>query len=138
MNPMNMIESAPQPEVDFFEQSKSSSPNTRLEIIDNVQLYELKAWYGCKHNSRWYTAHNGTFLFILVKIDNWKAPSYNLPTKEFIIKSGETLHIPAGFAVGFKALDKQAFLECSIEKKYPENLDTYMYDKSRWYYETFM
>ncbi|MFD0976363.1 hypothetical protein [Salinimicrobium gaetbulicola] len=133
-----MVDDFSQTELDLLEVTESTNPEKRLKLIENITRYEFNAWYGSKYNNRWYTASDGAFLFMIVEIDDWNNPSFNLTVREFIVKKGETLHIPPGFAVGFKSLDNKAFLKCLIEGKYPENLDTYVYDKSRWYFETFM
>ena len=69
------------------------------------------------------------------EIDNWEKPSKNLPVEKFIVteKNPKIVHVPAGYANGFKTLvqdTKLIFFSTSTLEE--SKNDDFRYDSRYW------
>ncbi len=91
----------------------------RFYLIQNADLEVIRGWRGHKIEQRWFYVVSGEFMARLVKIDDWKSPSPNLPVDEFLLSAseGQILHVPAGYATAFQATENNA--ELLVYADYP-------------------
>lgn len=84
----------------------------RFYSIQNSSTEIVRAWQGHKFENKYFYVTSGSFLICVVKIDNWKNPSRDLPVKKFIMSANESniLMVPAGYANGIKALEEDSKL----------------------------
>ncbi len=77
----------------------------RYYIIEHTNVSVVRAWQGDKKEQKWFQVISGRFLVSLIQPDNWENPSGNIEPETFILEATENkvLHIPGGFANGFKA-----------------------------------
>ncbi len=66
----------------------------------------IRAWQAHTKEQKWFYVNSGSFLFVTARIDNFANPSENLDNKGWIISADDNtvLHVPGGFANGFKTL----------------------------------
>lgn len=73
---------------------------------------------------------------LIVRPDDWKNPSTDLEVKEFVLSdnSSGVLHIPSGYANGFRALESNSkvvvFSDFTVEQS---SNDNYRFDQNLWY-----
>jgi len=115
-----------------------------FNLSDIVRFYQIshpstdivRAWQGHKVEQKWFYCTAGSFLINTVEIDNWEKPSSELTPCSFVLKA-ETpmvLHVPAGFANGFKALEENSVLMVYSDKRLIESeQDNYRFDSSNWF-----
>lgn len=107
----------------------------RMYVIQHPSTAIVRAWQGHKIESKHFKCTQGRFLIALIKIDDWATPSEDLPPETFILdsKNTEVLHIPAGYANGFKALEENSellvFSNLSLEDA---KNDDYRFDQELW------
>jgi dTDP-4-dehydrorhamnose 3,5-epimerase-like enzyme len=55
---------------------------------------------------------SGSLKFVFVQPDNWTRPSESQPYNEYLLKeeNNEIIHVPSGYANGFKALEPNSKL----------------------------
>ncbi len=112
------------------------APVKRLYVIEHPDTIIVRAWQAHKMEQKWFYVVEGSFKIVVLKLDNWEKPSKNLPVQEFILDSGmnRILHIPGGYANGFKALEAHSklivFSDFSIEDA---GKDDFRFDRSLWY-----
>lgn len=84
----------------------------RFYIIKNADTELIRGWRAHKLEQRWFYVLSGAFSVDLVKIDNWDAPSKNLPITKEILKAseGKVMHVPVGYGTAFKALEPNSEL----------------------------
>jgi dTDP-4-dehydrorhamnose 3,5-epimerase-like enzyme len=84
----------------------------RQYVIEIPDTTIVRAWQGHKKEQKWFYVVAGSFKVLAVKPDNWLAPSADLPVEEFEITAAtpEILHIPGGYANGFKALSPASIM----------------------------
>lgn len=84
----------------------------RFYIIKNADTELVRGWRAHKLEQRWFYILSGTFSVDLIKIDNWDAPSKDLPVKTEILNAseGKVLHVPVGYGTAFKALESNSEL----------------------------
>ena len=108
----------------------------RFYVIEHPDTVIVRAWQGHKIEQKWFYVLAGSFKVVMVQPDDWTDPSAVLVTKEFILKSesNEILHVPGGFANGFKALVPQSkmmvFSDCTVEES---SHDNFRFDANKWY-----
>lgn len=112
------------------------SPIKRYYTIEHVDIAVVRAWQGHKKEQKWFQVISGSFLVSVVKPDNWENPFENLKVNKFILKAEENqvLHIPGGFANGFKALEPNSkmivFSDFSVEESANDN---FRFDSQMWF-----
>lgn len=117
------------------------APIKRFYTIEHKDDQVKRAWQGHKREQKWFQVVQGSFLVLVIKPDKWEDPSFDLKPTEFILQEdkNEVLHVPGGFATGFKALEPNSkllvFSDFTLEES---NEDDYRFDQERWHYETFM
>ena len=111
------------------------SPIKRMYAITHESIDVVRAWQGHRIESKYFKCLKGRFLVSVVLIDDWEMPSENLKANCYILDANKTevLHIPAGYANGFKALDPDSkllvFSDLDLETA---KLDDYRYDQGLW------
>ena len=105
-------------------------------MIEHPDASVVRAWQGHKKEQKWFYVIAGSFKIVMVQPDDWAHPSSDLETKEFILESerDEVLHVPGGFANGFKALKPQSkmmvFSDLTVEES---SHDNFRFDYHKWY-----
>lgn len=84
----------------------------RFYIIENADTNVIRGWRGHRTEQRWFYSIDGSFEIKLVCIDNWQSPDRGLPKTSLQLtgKEQSVLHIPAGYASAFKALEPKSRL----------------------------
>src|SRR3569832_438815 len=79
----------------------------RFYTIQPADLTMVRAWQGHRTESKWFHVVAGSFKVVAVRIDNWENPSDECKTFEYDLSASSpaVLHIPGGYANGFKALE---------------------------------
>jgi dTDP-4-dehydrorhamnose 3,5-epimerase len=96
----------------------------------------VRAWQAHKIEEKWFYVIAGSFKIVIVKPEEWLRTSEKSAPQEFILKSGDKqlLHVPSGFANGFKALEPgsqlMVFSDFPLSKA---GSDDFRFDKSLWY-----
>jgi len=80
----------------------------RFYQVENFSLNTIRAFHGHMKEEKYVYVSNGTILLCLVKLTNIKKPSKKLPVERMVLsaRSPQIVHIPKGYANGFKALEK--------------------------------
>lgn len=78
----------------------------RFYLVHHPDTEVVRAWQAHKIEQKWFYVLEGKFKIVLVQPDNWENPSKQLTPIEYELDAAENkvLHVPAGFANGFKAL----------------------------------
>jgi dTDP-4-dehydrorhamnose 3,5-epimerase-like enzyme len=112
------------------------APVKRFYVIEHPDTTIVRAWQGHKIEQKWFYVITGSFKINVVKPDNWERPSENIIVKEFILGSdtNQVLHIPGGYANGFKALEAHSKLIVFSDLSTADaGKDDFRFDKSLWY-----
>ena len=108
----------------------------RFYLIEHADIHIVRAWQGHKKEQKWFYVVSGSFNMVVVQPDNWENPLTDLDVQEFVLSSNSTgvLHIPGGYANGFKALEPNSkiivFSDFAMEQS---SNDNYRFDQSFWY-----
>lgn len=108
----------------------------RFYVIEPAGASTVRAWQGHKKEEKWFYVISGSFKVVLVQPDSWEMPSRDLVVEEYELKAStpEVLHIPGGYANGFKALEAgskmMVFSSFTVEESVG---DDYRFDKNMWY-----
>lgn len=108
----------------------------RYYIIEHTDANVVRAWQGHKKEQKWFQVLSGRFLISVIQPDNWENPSENIEPETFILAATEdkVLHIPGGFANGFKALEPNSriivFSDFSLEESVNDN---FRFDSQLWF-----
>jgi dTDP-4-dehydrorhamnose 3,5-epimerase-like enzyme len=109
---------------------------TRFYAIQPADTNTVRAWQGHKQENKWFHVVSGAFKVVAVKIDNWESPSNQCEIFEYTLEAGKPviLHIPNGFANGFKALQPDSrvmiFSDFTIQQSVN---DECRYDQNKWF-----
>ncbi|MGF7231475.1 WxcM-like domain-containing protein [Arachidicoccus sp.] len=107
----------------------------RMYIIEPRDTTVIRAWQAHKEEQKWFFVLEGSFEVKLVQPDNWELPSKKLPVQSLTLAalSNEVLHIPGGYANGFKALEagSKLLVFSDTEIKHASE-DNYRFDKDYW------
>ena len=107
----------------------------RFYFVSNKTIEVIRAWQAHKTESKYFFVTSGEFIFQTVKIDNWNSPSHNLEVQKFILSENNSkiLHIPPGYANGFKAnLPNSTILVFSDKSLEESECDDFRFDKYMW------
>jgi dTDP-4-dehydrorhamnose 3,5-epimerase len=107
----------------------------RFYVIQHPDTEVVRAWQGHKIEQKWFYVLAGSFKVGLVRPDDWENPSADLPTQEFLLSSekNEILHIPGGFANGFKALEANSRMMVFSDFSMGEaGSDDWRFDRGLW------
>jgi dTDP-4-dehydrorhamnose 3,5-epimerase len=108
----------------------------RFYVIEPADTEIVRAWQGHQFEEKWFYVVEGSFKIVLVKPDNWQHPSLDLPVEDYKLSADkiQILHVPAGYANGFQALESKSkivvFSSFTVEESVK---DDFRYDKSLWY-----
>ncbi len=101
-----------------------------FDLSEVVRFYQIthfstaivRAWQGHEKEQKWFYCLSGSFIVNLIELDNLENPSPQLPPQTFILTSDKPciLHVPGGFANGFKALDENSVLMVYSDKSIEE------------------
>lgn len=111
-------------------------PIKRFYTIQHIDAKVVRAWQGHIIEQKWFFVLSGSFKMLIVKPDNWKTPSPNLPVTEYLLSAdkNEVLHVPGGFVTGFKALTPHSRIAVYSDMTLSESkLDDYRFDKGMWH-----
>lgn len=89
-----------------FNNSFDPSNFVRSYIIENSDSEPMRGWHGHKHESKAFMAIKGSVIVGGVKIDDWNAPSSNLPvhSEELTEGSLSVFLVPPGYANAIRSL----------------------------------
>ncbi len=108
----------------------------RFYIIEHPSTEVVRAWQAHKYEEKWFYVIEGSFVVSWVKIDNWETPSADLKSeyRNLTSSKSEILHIPGGFANGFKALNPSSKLLIFSNFTTEESSgDIFRYDSRLWF-----
>ncbi|MDO3625936.1 WxcM-like domain-containing protein [Mucilaginibacter sp. BT774] len=108
----------------------------RFYTIEPADSTIARAWQGHRHESKWFHVIAGSFKVVAVKIDNWENPSDGCELFEYDLSAGSpaVLHIPGGYANGFKALESGSRVMIFSDFTVQQSIgDDYRYDQNKWY-----
>jgi len=121
-------------QLEFFN-SFDMSPIKRIYFTTHFNTNVVRAWQGHIIESRWFLCVKGSFTVKLVAIDDWENPSDDLKVHQYKLssKKQEILHIPSGFANGFKALEDDSKLMIMSNYGFNEiENDQVRFDQNKW------
>lgn len=108
----------------------------RFYVIEHPSSEIVRAWQGHQKEQKWFYVIEGVIKLVLVRPDDWDNPSAELSYDEFTLSSidSQILHVPGGYASGFKALSSNSkiiiFSNFSIEESAK---DDYRFNQDLWY-----
>lgn len=84
----------------------------RFYVIDIQKKGTVRAWHGHKHEAKYVFVISGDALVGAVHVDDWIHPSKKTRVYKFFLSSKKPaiLHIPEGYANGFKSKTRDAKL----------------------------
>ncbi|MEJ2905652.1 WxcM-like domain-containing protein [Pedobacter panaciterrae] len=82
----------------------------RMYLITHIDPSVKRGWRAHKLEQRWFYVVEGSFEVSLVKIDDWVNPNPDLQLEVYVLSADkpQVLHVPVGYATGFKALERDA------------------------------
>ena len=108
----------------------------RFYSIEHRDTQTIRAWQGHRREEKWFYVVQGSFMFAWVKIDNWEKPDSGQRADHRLLysKQSEILHIPDGYANGFRALEPHSKLMVFSNFTVEESaLDDYRFSKELWF-----
>ena len=108
----------------------------RFYTIEPADVTIVRAWQGHRTESKWFHVIVGSFKVVAVKVDDWENPSDDCEKFEYDLSANSPaiLHIPGGYANGFKALEPDSrvliFSDFDVQQSAG---DDYRYDQNKWY-----
>lgn len=111
-------------------------PNVkRFYTVKNHQVGQIRAWHAHKVEAKFACVVSGSALFGVVKIDSWEQPSKDAEMHRFVLSALKPtiLHIPQGFAHGYKTLtlDTNVLFFSTTTLEESQN-DDYRFDSRHW------
>ena len=108
----------------------------RFYVIEHPDTNIVRAWQAHKKEQKWFYVIEGSFKIIIVKPAEWLENSEESIPEEFILESKKTtlLHVPGGYANGFRALEPNSKLMVFSDYAIADaGTDDYRFDKDLWY-----
>jgi len=108
----------------------------RFYTIEPANITIVRAWQGHRTESKWFHVIAGSFKVVAVKVDNWENPSDDCEQLEYdlSVDTPAVLHIPGGYANGFKALEPGSRVMVFSDFTAQQSADDdYRYDQNKWY-----
>lgn len=119
----------------FFINDFDMRPVKRFYTIFHPDTAIVRAWQGHRVEQKWFFVLDGAFDIALVRPDDWSAPSASLPVELFSLPAAvsQVLHVPGGFATGFKATVPNSrmivYSDCTLEDS---ATDDFRFEKHLW------
>lgn len=107
----------------------------RFYTIVHPNTEIVRAWQGHQFEQKWFTVVQGSFKLAAVKIDDWGSPSPTLRPHVVTLTDviPQVLHLPAGYANGFKALEPNSKIIVFSDKSLEDSKkDNYRFDSKLW------
>lgn len=107
----------------------------RFYIVENFSTGTVRAWHGHLKEAKYVLAVSGSAIVAVVEMDNSYQPNPSNDVQRFILSARKPniLHIPAGYANGFRALEQGTklifFSTASIEESQD---DDYRFGVNYW------
>ena len=111
-------------------------PARRFYIIEHPDVSVVRAWQGHKREQKWFYVIAGSFKMVIVKPADWVVPGEEQYLREFRLHAGDNklLHVPGGYASGFKASEPGSKLLVFSEFAVADAAsDEFRFDKDLWY-----
>ena len=108
----------------------------RFYVIEPADTKVVRAWQAHQREEKWFYVMEGSFKIVLVRPDNWQLPSLDLPVEEYNLSAAkmQILHVPGGYANGFKALEPKSKIMVFSSFTVEESLkDDFRFDKDLWF-----
>lgn len=108
---------------------------TRFYQIKQSSTDVVRAWQGHKVEQKWFYCIAGSFRINLIGVDDWINPSEQLLPISFELNSRipMVLHVPGGYANGFKALEENSIFLIYSDKTLEEaKNDEYRFPVNYW------
>lgn len=108
----------------------------RFYTIEHLDVNVVRAWQGHKIEQKWFYVVAGSFELFVVGPDHWESPSDDLEVNEFGLSeiNSQILHVPGGYATGFRALEAQSklivFSDLTVEQS---SNDNYRFEQCLWH-----
>lgn len=108
----------------------------RMYIIEHPTTKIIRAWQGHKIEQKWFFVLEGRFEMHLVEPNDWINPIRELPVNSFQLSAeqNDILHVPGGFANGFRALQENSkllvFSNLDIQEAAADN---FRFEQDLWY-----
>ncbi|MEB0262955.1 MULTISPECIES: hypothetical protein [unclassified Mucilaginibacter] len=107
----------------------------RFYHIQPANTEIVRAWQGHKFEQKWFYVVAGSFKIVVVRPNGWENPIHIHNLYEYTVTElTGILHIPGGYANGFKALEPNSklivFSDFSVEQS---AADECRFDKQLWY-----
>ena len=107
----------------------------RFYVIHQGDVSVIRGWHAHQFEKKYFYVVKGSFVFGLVRIDNWENPSIDLKADTFILsdKKSEVLCVPEGYANAVKAMEPGSeFIVLSNKTLSEAANDSWRYDKALW------
>ncbi len=107
----------------------------RFYHVRNHRQGFVRAWHGHKKEGKYVTVLHGSALVACVQIDDWNAPSKNLPIHRFILSESapSILFIPPGCANGMMTLTADTEITIFSTSSLDESkTDDFRFDARYW------
>lgn len=107
----------------------------RMYIIEHPDITIVRAWQAHQREQKWFFVLEGMFHIQTVQPDDWITPSKTLHIQSWSLTASENkiLHIPSGFANGFRALERNSklliFSDFDMDQAATDN---FRFDKDYW------
>lgn len=108
----------------------------RFYLVENHQIGYIRAWHAHKYEEKYVYVVSGSVMVSGVQIEgDWDKPLKNSKISSFVLsdKKPGVLHIPKGYANGFKTLSDDAKIIFYSTSKLEDSLnDDYRYEYDYW------
>ena len=107
----------------------------RMYHIHQSDTGVIRGWQGHQKEQKWFHCIQGSFIVKLIEIDDWSNPSCECEHLSFVLSDDpcQVLHIPGGYANGFKALEENSIMMVFSDKEIQEaKHDDYRFETSYW------
>ena len=102
----------------------------RFYAITHPDTGIVRAWQGHRLETKYFFVTTGSFVVSWVEIDDWEAPSAELPVSTTILKADQSgiLVVAPGYANGFRALEPNSTMVVFSDRTLKETSN----DDYRW------
>jgi dTDP-4-dehydrorhamnose 3,5-epimerase len=108
----------------------------RIYYITHNNTKVIRAWQGHKNEAKLFKVTKGVFVLAYVKLDSLINPCHNLTAKHIVLEANknEFLYVPAGYANGLKALEKNSMLQVFSSMRLEDSLkDKVRFEPNQWF-----